>query len=190
MVLKFFENREYSWKELDRLSGKLPDKWTWPTQTFLWLLDHGYEIQLIETFNYQEFGKRGGDYIIETVGEEVAAAQDQNSNIPQEQAFALEFAKKGLVECRIPMLQDLKQLMKEGYLTICNINAALLYHHTGYSGHFIIPTELTSDHVVIHDPGLPPKPAQHIEMTTFEASWAFPTEKAKNLVAIRKKILT
>lgn len=187
MVLQFFEGKEYSFEELDLLSGKRPDQWTWPTQTFLWLLKRGYEIRLIEEFDYRSFGERGVDYIKEISGEEVAHIQEANSDIPSEQKLALRFAEKKLVEYRRPTLQDLQNYMKKGYLTICNINASLLYRGEGYSGHFIVPTEIGPDKITIHDPGHPPKPAQPIEITTFEAAWAYPNEKAKNLVAIRKK---
>lgn len=187
MILGHFEGREYSFKELDLLSGKLPGKWTWPTQTFLWLLKHGYEVRLIEEFSYEAFGLKGKDYILEIAGNEIAQAQELNSDIEREQHLALEFSKKGLVEYRIPTLEDINQLIKEGYLIICNINASMLYFDTGYSGHFIIPIEVTPHNVTIHDPGLPAKPSQVVPKTSFEKAWAYPNEKAKNIAAIRKK---
>lgn len=187
MVLRFFGEKEYSFEELDFLSGKRPDQWTWPTQTFLWLLKRDYEVRLIEEFDYRSFGEQGVDYIKEICGEDVAQAQMANSDISSEQKLALRFANEKLVEYRIPTLKDLQNYMRKGYLTICNINASILYTGKGYSGHFIVPTQIEPDKITIHDPGLPPKPSQTIEITAFEAAWAYPNEKAKNLVAIRKK---
>ncbi|OGQ04059.1 MAG: hypothetical protein A2W61_05540 [Deltaproteobacteria bacterium RIFCSPLOWO2_01_44_7] len=187
MILQFFTDKKYSFEELNKLSQKLTGKWTWPTASLLWLLDHGYEIKLIETFSYEEFGKKGKDYLIKAYGLEVANAQEANSDLPREQKLALEFSKKGCVENRIPDWNDLKELFNEGYLIICNINACSLYRKEGYSGHFVVPTSIAEDDIIIHDPGLPPHPSFKVKREVFEKGWGYPNDRAKNILAIRKK---
>lgn len=187
MVLTYFTNKEWSFETLDQLSGKLEGKWTWPTQSFIWLLNNGFEIKLIEEFSYQAFADEGKNYLIEKCGLEVADAQEANSDLPREQKLALEFIQKGgAVDLRIPTLQDLKSLLMDGYLTICNINANRLYNLTGYSGHFVLPIEISPIEILLHDPGLPPAPSTKVAPSVFEAAWGYPTEKEKNILAIRK----
>ena len=88
MILTYFTQKDFSFAELDQISGKLEGKWTWPTTSLIWLLDNGFEIKLIEEFNYESFGKEGKDYLIKRCGEEVANAQEANSDLPREQKLA------------------------------------------------------------------------------------------------------
>lgn len=185
MVLFHFSDKEWSFEELDRLSGKLPGRWTWPTQSFLWLLDHGYEVRLVELFSYEKFATEGEKYLIQELGEEVAREQEANSDLSREQTLAAQFAKKATLEKRIPSWEDLKSFMKDGYLIICNINSCKLFDREGYAGHFVVPVRLEKDHLILHDPGLPPKPSLKVERTIFEKAWGYPTESAKNLLALR-----
>lgn len=188
MVLAYFTEKEWSFEALDRLTGKLEGKWTWPTRSFIWLMENGFEIKLMEEFSYEAFAERGKEYLAEKCGLEVADAQEANSDLPAEQKLAEEFIKKGgEVEFRIPQWNDLENLLKDGYLIICNINASQLYQHPGYSGHFVVPVEIGPNHILIHDPGLPPAPSIKVPRAIFEKAWGYPTESEKNIVAIRKQ---
>ncbi|MDP2599409.1 MAG: hypothetical protein Q8P84_01570 [Deltaproteobacteria bacterium] len=186
MVLHFFTGREWSFEELDKLSGKKPGQWTWPTQSLIWLLDHGYQVKLLEEFDYKDFGKRGRDYLAEKWGEEVAKEQETHSDLVHEQALALEFAKRAPLEYRVPEWDDLEKMFDAGYLLICNVNASLLHHLEGYSGHFVVPVAIERQIITIHDPGLPPSPSLRVAKKVFEKAWGYPTRHERNLLAIRK----
>jgi hypothetical protein len=179
--------RTFTFGELDRISAKVPGKWTWPTAAMLWMIEEGLDILLIEDFDYEDFAARGEMYLVERLGGEVAAAQIENSVIDQELEFARQFAKIAPLECRLPNFGDMHALLKEGYLIICNINAAALYGHPGYSGHFVVVLSCGRDSLTIHDPGLPPKPSLKVDKKAFERAWAYPTEREKNLLAVRLK---
>ena len=97
---------------------------------------------------------------------------------------------RGTVDYRAPGLADIKQLLKEGYLIICNINSNCLYNYSGYSGHFVLPLELDEAYIMIHDPGLPPAPSLKVPKAAFEKAWGYPSEEDKNLLAIRKPLIT
>ena len=63
MALKHFEPaRAFTYDALDRISQKLPGKWTWPTSAMLWLMGEGYKLKLIEEFDYHAFAARGVDF--------------------------------------------------------------------------------------------------------------------------------
>ncbi len=187
MALKHFEPaRAFTYDELDRISQKLPGKWTWPTQAMLWLMDEGYELKLIEEFDYRAFAARGVDYLIEKCGVDVARVQEEMSDIPREQKIAARFAAKAPLEYRLPTMDDVKRLVDEGWVVICNINASMLHHQEGYSGHFVVVLDVTDKEVVLHDPGLPPLPHYNVARDVFERAWAYPSAADKNLLAIRK----
>lgn len=188
MVLTALTQKEWSYQELDQITGKLQGQWTWPTLSLIWLLDNNFEVQLIEEFEYEEFGKKGKEYLVKKWGEEVAKAQETHSDLRREQKLALEFARRSKVHFRVPTWNDLNQLFKDGYLVICNINANLLFGHSGYSGHFIVPTEISEKEIILHDPGLPPAPFMRVARNIFEKAWGYPTKREKNVLGIRKKI--
>lgn len=188
MALAVFEPQtEFSYEELNKISGKQVGKWTWPTTTMLWLHERGYELILKSDFDYADFAKRGEKYLRERCGEEVARAQIANSDISRELEVAKKFAATKIPSRKIPDLAELKKLLTEGYVIICNINAAVLHWQQGYSGHFVVVTEVSESTVTLHDPGLPPKPDFQVSTASFEAAWAYPELRDKNLLAIRMR---
>jgi len=188
MTLGAFEpDTEYSYDQLDQISQKVEGKWTWPTAAMVWLMERGYEVKLIEEFDYKQFAERGMDYLIAKCGQEVAEAQADNSLIEEERKTAAAFVERAPVDYRVPSLDDLKQLVSDGWVVICNINAALLQHQPGYTGHFVVITEVNDKEVVLHDPGLPPCPGFAAEHASFEKAWGYPAATDKNVLAIRKK---
>ncbi|MFH1873624.1 MAG: hypothetical protein ABH859_00350 [Pseudomonadota bacterium] len=188
MVLNTFrpETKVYP-SDLDEVTNHTPGKWTWPTAGMLWLLDNGFELRLIEDFDYEEFARRGPDYIIDKAGPEVGEAQIRNSLIDQELDYARKFAKLNLVEKRLPCFKDIRQLLAEGYLVLCNVNSAALHGQPGYAGHFVVIFEIDDQNLTMHDPGLPPRPGLKVSREIFEKAWAYPSENEKNLLAVRLK---
>ena len=126
---------------------------------------------------------------MDKAGPEVGEAQIANSDIERELKYAKKFAKLNLVEKRLPTFDDIRSLVTDGYLLICNINAAALYNQPGYSGHFVVVFACDRENIIFHDPGLPPGPDSHFPLSQFEKAWAYPTENEKNLLAIRLKSL-
>lgn len=185
MILTFFSGKEWPFETLDKISGKLSGKWTWPTLSMLWFLENGYEIKLIEEFDFLEFGKRGKEYLVKKCGAEVADAQEKNSDLAREQKLALEFSQKGRVAFRIPTWEELQNFLVAGYLLILNVNAALLHGQKGYSGHFVVPIKVSDNEIVLHDPGLPPSPSLTVSRAVFEAAWGYPTPHEKNCLAVK-----
>ena len=187
MALAYVDpDREYTYEELDEISQKDPGKWTWPTTAMLWLMEHHYEIRLVEEFDYAAFAERGGDYLIEKCGYEVAQVQMDNSDIERERKIAAKFVEYAPLEFRIPTIADLRRYLNDHWVITCNINSALLHGQPGYSGHFVIITDVTDDEVILHDPGLPPSPNFAVERAVFEKAWGYPESSDKNLLAVRK----
>ncbi|MFY9462758.1 MAG: hypothetical protein WAP52_01080, partial [Candidatus Sungiibacteriota bacterium] len=156
MVLAYFlPKRKFSWQELDRISKKAKGLWTWPLAALIWCAENGMEVRNIETFDYPSFIKKGGEYLIETFGEEMGKAQIKHSNIDQERRISKKFVKNIHTENRTPTLQDVRALMRDGFLVVCNINARVLNKMPGYAGHFVVITGLSGQYIILHDPGLP-----------------------------------
>jgi len=184
----FFSERDFSWDELDRISKKVKGLWTWPLAALLWLTKNGIEVKNIEVFDYPAFIKKGGKYLIETFGEEVGRAQVEHSDIEQERRISKDFMKQVDTEQRLPALQDIKKLLREGFLVVCNINARALDQKPGFAGHFVVITKLDGKQITLHDPGLPPLKNRKVTAARFEKAWAYPDKQAKNIMAFRHKV--
>ena len=176
--------REFTYDELDLISEKLPGKWTWPTAAMLWMIGEGLSLKLIEEFDYSLFVERGEGYILERFGEEVGRAQIANSDIALEREIARSFVAIAPLDRRIPELSDIRFEIERGAVAICNVNAAALSGFSGYSGHFVVVCRVSDAGVVLHDPGLPPRPGLVVSAADFERAWAYPDERDKNLLSI------
>jgi ABC-type bacteriocin/lantibiotic exporter with double-glycine peptidase domain len=187
MILKYFlPNRDFSWKELDKMSAKEKGLWTWPTAAILTLKKLGFDVIMIKTFDYERFIKEGKKYLLEKYGEEIAEAQVKHSNINKERRLARKLIKEGLNQKRRPAtLADIKRLISKGYAVICNVNSRALNNKKGYVGHFIVVVGVQGKKIILHDPGLPPFPNRKISKIIFEKCWGYPSKDSKNIIAIK-----
>lgn len=186
MVLKYFEpKKDFSWEELDKITAKKENLDTWPSEGMLWLANHGYTVKVIESFNYLRFSQEGKNYIYSEFGEEVGKAQQEHADIDQGVQLAKQFISKSLWTDRVPDVEEIKNLLKEKYLVICNVNTAKMNNKNGYAGHFVVVKGFDDNHLALHDPGLPPSRERIVEDDTFNDAWGFPNEKARNIKAIK-----
>ena len=186
-ILKYyFPSKKYTWEELDKITDKAPDEWTWPMAGLMSLKDMGLEIKNVEFFDYGEFIKRGDEYMIELWGKEVGAISIAHGDVMRAQKTAKEFIKKIPTENRFATYKELIDLFQKEYLVICNVNSYALDNESEYAGHFILITDINENSVTLHDPGLPPHPNRKVDKITFLSAWQYPTEKEANYIAFKK----
>lgn len=186
MVLKYFRpEQDFSWEDLEGITAKKGDLWTWPTAGLMWLQDEGFKVRVVESFDYEDFIERGGSYLVETFGKDVGGAQVAHSDIEQERRLAKGLLEKVNVEKRIPELVEIESSLRDGWLVICNVNSMLLNHKSGYVGHFVVVIGYDNDSLKIHDPGLPGLEGRVVAKKLFTKAWAEPSDTAKNFVAIK-----
>jgi len=188
-VLQYFlPEKEYTWQELEEMTAKKEGLWTWPTQGLISLHKLGFEVKDIGLFDIEEFVKDGGEYLEKEYGKDVANEQIKHSDIPQEQELYREFLQYNVDEKRLPSLEDIKKMVEEGYLVICNVNAKVLNGKNGYVGHFVVVTGFDDDSFYLHDPGLPPMEDRKVSFEAFVNAWEYPNEKARNAIGLKYRI--
>lgn len=186
MALKYFYPREdYSWDELDQLTGKKPDKWTWRTRAMVELRRRGMDVVNWGNFDHKEFVERGASYLNDIFGPEKARIQIEHCDLEYEIENAREWVKVVENKFGLPTLEDIKELLDIGYLVICNVNSKILNQQEGYSGHFVLIYEVEDDFVLMHDPGPPHAPERRVSYEVFLKAWEYPNEQARNVIAIR-----
>jgi hypothetical protein len=186
-VLKYFlQDHDFSWEELDKMSGKVPGEPTWPQQMLIELHNMDFEIFDASGFDGRAFIKRGADYLVEAFGKETAAWQVEHSDIGREQRIFQKLYDLGVqVETRIPELVELRTYLQRGYLIECLVNSRKLNEESGYVGHFVLVYDIDDKYVTFHDPGLPGRESRQAPIADFEAAWASPNEKAKGFTALK-----
>jgi len=186
MVLKYFlPKQEYSWKQLEKMTAKKKDLWTWPMQGLMNLKKIGFDVINMEDFNYGRFSREGNKYLIEKFGKEVGESQIKHSDILQERRIAKEFVKVFGEETTLPAITDIKKLLRKGYLVVCNVNSKALDDKGGYTGHFVLVFGFDGENLYLHDPGLPPRKNRKVPIKRFIKAWAYPSAREKNLQAFR-----
>lgn len=188
MVLKYFlPQQEFSFQQLENMTAKVEGKWTWPMAGLLWMKRNNFDVLDYENFNYKEFIKRGEEFLLEEYGEEVGKAMIDNSVVGQEFEYAKALLEEIPIREGVVTIQDIRDVIKEGYAPICVINASVLNKKEGYVGHCVVIKEVGEDTVTLNDPGLPPVENRNVSFDDFEKAWACPTEKEKNLLAFKLK---
>lgn len=187
MIAEFYwPEKEYSWDELDQITGKEKDLWTWPNLGYVWLQQKGLQIIVEELFDHQAFIEKGGKYLIDFAGKVAGEESIKNSNIPLEIERAKQAVNLLTIRKLLPNPQSIREYLEKGYLVICNVNANQLNNKSGYVGHFVLIVGFEGDDLILHDPGKPPYPFRRVSVSDFELAWGDPEERMKNLVAIKK----
>jgi len=186
MVLKYFlPHKEYSWEELEQLTAKVKNLWTWPTQGLISLYKFGFHVVEIEDFDIDAFIKDGEAYLIQKFGEEVGKEQIQHSDIEQERNIYKKYLKLHVHEQRVPNIEDIKKLLEDDYLVVCNVNSCGLSNTSGYVGHFVVIYDYNQNNLILHDPGLPALQARSVSYGNFLRAWEYPNQTAKNIMAFK-----
>lgn len=189
MVLKHFEPEvDYSWEQLNEITGKRPGFYTWPTRAFLWMKRRGYEIQSIDSVDFGRLVKEGRSYFSAYYGEEVATKQIAMCDFDAEMRLLEQYLTEVETPAvREPTMQDVRLMHRNGFVPIVNLNSFALNQRPGYEGHFVILLGSDMRRVQMHDPGLPAKPSRAEKHAVFEKAWAYPDKKAKGLVGVRRQ---
>jgi hypothetical protein len=191
MVIEaFYSQKVYNYQELEVISAKPEDGWTWPLASIKWMFKNGFDMRIIGLFDLEEFAKKPEKYLYDYYVPEVAEAQIAGSDIASEVKHAKALYNSpqimNKVIQKIPSLIDLNHLLKKGFLIIVNVNAEALYGNTGYVGHFVVVKEIDEKFVYINDSALDDGENRKVTHRTFKSAWYYKTEKTGNCYAFKR----
>lgn len=187
-VLKYFlPEREFSFEELDQLSNKKEDLWTWSQRAKINMIKMGFVVRDIENWDIDEFVDSGEKYLVKRYGKAVAKEQALHSDLNEARIDYKEYGKYKILEDRIPKIDDIKNLLDDGFLVCCNVNSRVLNKKEGYSGHFVVIIGYGEKYFFMLDPGLPPRENRKVSFNKFKIAWSYPDESAQNITAFKFK---
>jgi 23S rRNA pseudouridine1911/1915/1917 synthase len=153
MLFEYFQHRELSWEEAEALSGFQPGKSAWTVTIWERMSRLGYDIRMIENFDYQRYAKKGKDYLKEYFTPAEYEWQLKNTNIEEIVPYMDAFLQAVSPEQRRPKLQDIDDMLAEDRLIFMTLNSRVLNDHEGFASHAVLVIEKDGDGYIIHDPG-------------------------------------
>ncbi|MCA9336740.1 hypothetical protein KC955_02675 [Candidatus Saccharibacteria bacterium] len=154
-ILAYFTGKTWSWDELDTLTGFSNDTAAWTLKSLVELQRLGFDIVMIEPFDYRKFFDQGEGYLSEIFSPAELDWQLKHSNILSIKKDIPKFLETINYECRRPTTKDIDTMLAEGRLVTAVVNAKILNGEPGYSSHMILIYKKDNDTYVAHDPGLP-----------------------------------
>ncbi len=162
MLFDHFLDRKLDWEELEKMAGFQPDKAAWTVTIWERLSKQGFDLRMIEPFDYTKYMEVGEPYLREYYSPEAYDWHVKHSNILEIQPYIPSFLKEVHFEQRQATLQDIDDMLEDGRLVFLTLNAKILNDKTGTSTHCVLVIDKEGDDYIIHDPGLPPAPYRHV----------------------------
>jgi 23S rRNA pseudouridine1911/1915/1917 synthase len=163
-IIEYFTGRKVSMGYVEKLSGFQDGKAAWTIDIWTRLSKQGFDVRMIEPFDYRRYAKEGEAYLHKVYKPETVAWQLANSNILEIKNID-EFLKIVKPECRRPTLKDIDDMLANGRLVFVVLNSRVLNDKPGYSDHAVLVLKEDGEDYIIHDPGLPPQPNRYVAKT-------------------------
>jgi hypothetical protein len=147
MILKnFFPEENYTLRQMDKLTGRKPNHWTFEAQLVPPLLDKGLDVRLFATTDYE---KISAEYVSRKYGQHVDTLIDYDS--VRRAAARLNPAVHSRKRLE---WNDVEELFRKDWLTMLCVDENALW--TGkpgrFQGHALMLVGISGETVFIHDP--------------------------------------
>lgn len=167
-VLEYFLDKKMTWPELDAFTGFTAGKIAWSTKALVQMARMGFDIRMVEAFDYAEYAKNGQPYLETYMPQQQLAWQLAHTNILDIQPLIPQFLETVHYIKQHPTLDDIDSMLDEGRLVFVTLNSGLLNDSGNYADHALLVFGREDGYYIAHDPGLPPQPGRRI---TRELLW-------------------
>lgn len=162
MLFGYFLDRKTTWEEMEKMSGFKPGKTAWTVIMWERMSKQGFDIRLIEAFDYKKYLDAGESYLQTYFTKEEYDWYLKNSNILEIRPLIASFLEQVQVVNKQPQLEDVDNMLDDGRLVFLTLNSKALNNKEGFSSHAVLVIGRESDEYIIHDPGLPPQPNRRV----------------------------
>ncbi len=188
MVLHYYlPNKNYSFKELDKISKHKKNKWTWQGSSLLFLSKLGFDVVNIENLDYKKFAVKGDDYLKKIWSDEVFETQNKYSDLKQEKEVAKQMVNSDKINLlnRDANINDVDNYFNKDYLVLVSVNPCVFENKKCYWSHIVLVTDINDNWVTFHDVGLPAIENRKISRAKFEKAMTKPWKEDTNVVALK-----
>ena len=126
-------------------------------------------------------------YLSRKVGKDTARYYRERSNIETVIRYIPEYLEVVKHETRRASIKEIVAFLKKGNLIGVEINSKILNKKPGFSLHFVLLYDFDGEHIILHDPGLPPIKSRRITLEEFNECFNFPGAAAGITVFSKKR---
>ncbi|MBW2995235.1 hypothetical protein KY312_02695 [Candidatus Woesearchaeota archaeon] len=151
MALKYYyPEKDFSFEELDKLSGRTPGKWTWTSQLMPILIDNNLDAYYYSTTPYNEIKQGGEEFILDYYGEEDGKVIVEQTNF-EALYSSIDKLNNRFFQEKLDF-SEIEKEFKKGHVIILMVDKNILFGWQGpYAGHGIIITSINKTHATVHD---------------------------------------
>jgi 23S rRNA pseudouridine1911/1915/1917 synthase len=165
-LFEYFLNKKYSWEEMDEFVGYKDHRAAWTLAPLTKMVELGFDIRMIEPFDYRKYLKRGEDYIYDALPADKADWLLEHSNIRDIQPYIPAFLRTVRWENRPATTEDIDAMLTDGRLVFVTLNARALNGQEGYVDHAVLIIGREGRNYIAHDPGPKPQADRRIDRDT------------------------
>jgi 23S rRNA pseudouridine1911/1915/1917 synthase len=162
MLFEHFMHRVLTWEEAEKMAGHENGKAAWTVTIWQRMSRQGFDIRMIEDFDYRQYMKAGDKYLQEYFTQEEYDWQLARTDIKEITPNIPAFLKEVKPESRKPTLDDIDDMLDDGRLVFLTLNSHKLNGKDGYASHAVLVTSREGDNYIVHDPGNPPQPGRRV----------------------------
>lgn len=181
----YYPEKDYSFEELDKATGRTEGKWTWTSQALRFLTDEGLNSYYYSTTPYFDILEKGEDLIIDYYGETDGNIMIQHTDFDSLYASIYDLGRSDRYENRKLSFHEVETEFEKGNFIIILLDRSILQGGSAYTGHFFTITAINSTHVVAHDTAGTPNKV--IDKETFIKAWNAPGTD-NDIIIIKGKI--
>lgn len=170
-MLKYFLDKEYSLTELDEMTGRKGDKWTWTSQAVLVLHKLGLDVKFYSKEELAPF-LAGEAFIRQHYGKDADTIL-RFSDVSLLAASVKELLTTSVFEKRVLPWEEIEKAIQAGKIVWVCIDSNKLYGSPGgFQGHSVIITGFDDDNVYYHESGPnPTEPNKKVPKQAFVDAW-------------------
>ena len=162
--------RPISWQEADDMAAFQEGLYTWPARSIIELNNRFPGTRHLTDFDYDRFCREGRAYLLSYFHGDTAWVDDQETHaspgFEKEMRDAQRMIKAQLVERRNPSASDWKDILATHYV-IAFVDSGVLHERERGIGHSVLLYGVDGGDLLLHDPGLPPRPSVRIPVERF-----------------------
>lgn len=170
-VLKYFLDRDYSLKELDKLTGRKTGLWTWTCQVVIVLHDLGLKVKYYSTTDLESY-LEGEPFFRKHFGKDADKIL-KFTDMPVVMNSIRKLMEYNIFEKRKLSFDEIESHIEQGHVPLMLIDSnKIVGREDFFTGHFVAVTGFDDQNVFYHEPG-PHNPEKNksVPKSTFVEAW-------------------
>ncbi|HSX36216.1 MAG TPA: RluA family pseudouridine synthase [Patescibacteria group bacterium] len=161
-IIEYVKGERMTQRAVADYVGFKPGRAVWTLAPLTKMAQDGFDIVMIEPFDYRAYAKQGRSYLDTIFTPEKLDYQFTYTNIAEIRPLIPDFLRSVNWEKRSARLQDIDNLLTKDYIVFVTLNSRELNGREGFVSHAVLVIGREGSDYIVHDPGLPPRPSRVI----------------------------